>query len=124
MGWVKEQHGVEVSLSTASNWFHDMGFSYKQFSKGLYFDGHERDDVVETRKSYLDTLQGYSSIGQTVPDSKSPCHPRFGSQKYKEIETPGISGIMPLRRFEELFRCLHITNKCRVASLDTTSCSR
>jgi hypothetical protein len=22
-------------------------FSYRQFSKGIYFDGHERDDVVE-----------------------------------------------------------------------------
>jgi hypothetical protein len=24
-------------------------FNYKQFSKGVYFDGHEREDVVAAR---------------------------------------------------------------------------
>ena len=58
--WVKEQHGIEVCTSTASLWLHDMGFSYKQFSKGVYFDGHERADVVKDRKLYLETLASYS----------------------------------------------------------------
>lgn len=25
----------------------EMGFSYRQFSKGIFFDGHEREDVVQ-----------------------------------------------------------------------------
>ena len=54
--WVKESEGVEICKSTASLWLHDLGFTYEQFSKGVYFDGHERDDVVESRKVYLDTL--------------------------------------------------------------------
>ena len=58
--WVKEHHGVEICTSTASLWLHDMGFSYKQFSKGVYFDGHEREDVVKDRKLYLETLSSYS----------------------------------------------------------------
>ena len=58
--WVKEQHGIEVCTSTASLWLHDMGFSYKQFSKSVYFDGHERADVVKDRKLYLETLASYS----------------------------------------------------------------
>ncbi len=27
-----------------------------------------------------------------------------------EIVTPGISNIMPVRRFEQLFRCFHLAN--------------
>ena len=37
-----------------------MGFSYKQFSKGVYFDGHEREDVVRERELYLEKLMSYS----------------------------------------------------------------
>ncbi len=60
VSWVKDQHGTDVCTSTASLRLHDMGFSHKQFSKGVYFDGHERDDVIEDRKSYLETLASYS----------------------------------------------------------------
>lgn len=58
--WLKETHKVEVCISTVSNWLHDMGFTYKQHSKGVYFDGHEREDVVEDRKAYLAVLQSYN----------------------------------------------------------------
>lgn len=75
--WVKESHGADVSTSTMSLWLHDMGFSYKQFSKGVYFDGHEREDVVEARKVYLAELASY---GPKMWTSHSPapnplCHP-------------------------------------------------
>lgn len=30
-----------------------MGFEFKQYQKGIYIDGHERDDVVEYRKEFL-----------------------------------------------------------------------
>jgi hypothetical protein len=58
--WLKETHQVEVCTSTVSNWLHDLGFTYKQFSKGVYFDGHERGDVMEDREAYLAKLQLYS----------------------------------------------------------------
>lgn len=66
---MKEHHDVEVCTSTMSIWLHEMGFSYKQFSKGVYFDGHERDDVVEDRKAYLAELAIYS---QRMWTSHSP----------------------------------------------------
>lgn len=37
-------------------WLHELGFKYHQFSKGIYFDGQEQDDVVQHRKNYLATL--------------------------------------------------------------------
>ncbi len=67
--WVKEQHGIEVCTSTVSIWLHDMGFSYKQFSKGVYFDGHERQDVVDDREAYLAKL---ASLDKRMWTSHSP----------------------------------------------------
>ncbi|ORU94723.1 MAG: hypothetical protein A6F71_09525 [Cycloclasticus sp. symbiont of Poecilosclerida sp. M] len=61
VSWVKESWNADVCTSTASEWLHELGFSYKQFSKGVYFDGHERPDVVEDRKKYLATLSSYES---------------------------------------------------------------
>jgi hypothetical protein len=55
--WVDEEWDVEICAETARTWLHQMGFSYRQFSKGIYFDGHERDDVVQHRKEYLVSLR-------------------------------------------------------------------
>ena len=35
---IKDTYYLDVSTSTVSLCLHDMGFSYKQFSKGIYFD--------------------------------------------------------------------------------------
>ena len=43
-------------------------------------------------------------------------HPRFElywSKKYPELETPGIAAVMPLKRFKQLFRCLHIVDNSK-----------
>jgi predicted transcriptional regulator len=39
-----------ISLSTARRWLHDEGFSYISHKKALYYDGHERPDVVDYRQ--------------------------------------------------------------------------
>lgn len=59
--WVKEEWSTDICTSTASDWLHEMGFTNRQFSKGVYFDGHERPDVLEERKKYLATLEAYES---------------------------------------------------------------
>jgi hypothetical protein len=35
-----------------------MGFTYSKFAKGIYVDGHERDDVVEYRRKFLGIMEG------------------------------------------------------------------
>lgn len=67
--WLKQEHSIDICTSTASVWLHDMGFSHKQFSKGVYFDGHEREDVVEDRKTYLAAIASY---GHRMWTSHSP----------------------------------------------------
>ena len=42
-----------VSVETARKWLHDLGFYVLQMSKGVFIDGHERPDVVESRENFL-----------------------------------------------------------------------
>ena len=45
-----------VSVETARKWLHEMGFEILQRSKGVFIDGHERPDVVESRVKFLRTM--------------------------------------------------------------------
>lgn len=40
-----------VSISTARRWMRREGFRYISYKKGLYFDGHDRPDVVDYRQN-------------------------------------------------------------------------
>lgn len=40
----------QIRARTARRWLNKLGLSYKIFSKSVYLDGHEREDVVEYRK--------------------------------------------------------------------------
>ena len=42
-----------VSVETARKWLHQLGFEILQMSKGVFIDGHERPDVVESRVQFL-----------------------------------------------------------------------
>ena len=41
---------VNISERTARRWLHRLGFRMGERKKGLYIDGHERPDVVASRK--------------------------------------------------------------------------
>ncbi|KAL4246959.1 hypothetical protein AB1N83_014398 [Pleurotus pulmonarius] len=45
-----------ISESTAARWLKKLGFRLLRVQKGIYVDGHERDDVVESRKQFLDYI--------------------------------------------------------------------
>ena len=66
-----------ISLRTARRWLHREGFKYTAHKKGLYFDGHEREDVVEYRQNvFLPLMQEYSKrlvffeVGNVEEESK------------------------------------------------------
>ena len=54
--WVKEQFECEISTETARLWLRSLGFAQKYHKKGVYFDGHERQDVVEYRAQFVQQL--------------------------------------------------------------------
>ena len=45
-----------ISFRTAVRWLHHLGFKPVSHKKGVYIDGHEREDVVSHRKALLKTL--------------------------------------------------------------------
>ena len=58
----------EISLRTAVRWLHHLGFKPVSHKKGVYIDGHEREDVVRHRNK-LKTLHDLRSSHQPLP----PC---------------------------------------------------
>ncbi|KAF7308048.1 hypothetical protein MKEN_01167100 [Mycena kentingensis (nom. inval.)] len=49
-----------ISLSTAREWMAKFGWKYQEHKKALYFDGHERPDVVEYRqKEFIPKLRAH-----------------------------------------------------------------
>jgi hypothetical protein len=50
--------GRGISLSTARRWLRGEGFRYISHKKGLYFDGHDRPDVLAYRQNdFLPTMK-------------------------------------------------------------------
>ena len=54
-----------ISAQTALNWLHALGFGYKSHTKSIYFDGHERDDVVRDRMEKIATLKALDEVSVT-----------------------------------------------------------
>lgn len=51
--WKEHLQNGPVSVRTTLNWLHELGFKYKDHTKGIYKDGHEREDVVLARELYI-----------------------------------------------------------------------
>ncbi len=54
--WVETSYNVHISIETARAWLISLGFDKKSHHKSVYFDGHERDDVIEYRKEFIDRM--------------------------------------------------------------------
>ena len=48
-----------ICKCTAINWLKKLGYMCRDVKKGVYHDGHERPDVIEARKKFLDQMQQY-----------------------------------------------------------------
>ena len=51
--WVKAEYSQVVHETTARRWLHHLGFNRIHHQKGVYFDGHDREDVVAYREEFL-----------------------------------------------------------------------
>ncbi len=54
--------GRKVSLSTVGRFLYALGYKFTPFKKGMYIDGHERDDVKEYRIKFLSELFQYEKF--------------------------------------------------------------
>ena len=44
--WVNNVYDCEICTDTARKWLQKFGFKQVNHTKGVYFDGHEREDVI------------------------------------------------------------------------------
>ncbi len=51
--WINSTYNTTVHEETARRWLGVLGFSQVHHQKGVYFDGHDRDDVVAYRNEFL-----------------------------------------------------------------------
>lgn len=56
-----------ISLKTSIRWLHHLGFKPRSHKKGVYIDGHEREDVVKHRGTYLKTMDELRKAHQPAP---------------------------------------------------------
>ena len=64
----------QIQSRTARKWLHELGFRPHSHKKGVFIDGHERDDVKEYRKLFLCKLEVLESTHLPPPlpaDGKS-----------------------------------------------------
>ena len=51
--WVHQTVACNICTETARRWLHKLGFSHVHHQRGVYFDGHEHEDVVQYRGRFL-----------------------------------------------------------------------
>ena len=84
-----------IKMNTALSWLRKLGFKYKQHTKTIYFDGHERDDVVRDRKEKLVMLAVLDEVMV-----------KFGGLNCEEVIWPKLNPGEPGARCEVLgVRC-------------------
>ena len=64
---------VSIQARTAREWLNRMGYRWKSVSKGVYIDGHEREDVVQYREWFVKEwfeMQPYVREWEEIYDEK------------------------------------------------------
>ena len=61
-----------ISLSTAHRWLAKLKWRYGKRKNGMYFDGHERVDVVAYRNAFVDRWADYETRFQIWDDDGNP----------------------------------------------------
>ncbi|RPA74773.1 hypothetical protein BJ508DRAFT_195691, partial [Ascobolus immersus RN42] len=79
-------------------WLHKLGYSWKDILKGVYIDGHEREDVVQYREAFVQRMQTIYESGLLLkldPDS--------GEVIWPEVVPEGCKPIVLLTHDESTF---------------------
>lgn len=88
-----------LSIPTCWRWLHRLGFTYNTKQKGYYVDGHERSDVIASRKVFCETyltdiepkcLRWIHVSQHELETTHSVLNPEFG---YRFVDADGKSQI-------------------------------
>lgn len=48
---------ARIRSRTARKWLNRLGYKWKEDQKGVFFDGHKREDIVEYRETFLEEIE-------------------------------------------------------------------
>lgn len=77
----------KIGVETSRKWMHQLGFSVVNKKKGTFVDGHERDDVVEYRKTFLRRMV---ALGFLNRDNAPTDEAHYALPADLEIPQPGV----------------------------------
>jgi hypothetical protein len=67
----KEKGNLSITASTAVRWLRKLGFEWREVRKGVFIDGHEKEDVVDYRTNTFiprwTELEPRTTEGHLVP---------------------------------------------------------
>ncbi|KAI0244901.1 hypothetical protein BJV78DRAFT_1085196, partial [Lactifluus subvellereus] len=69
---------VTISIRTGQRWLTKLSWRYSRIQKGMYIDGHEREDVVAYRQGFVQRWKQYEKRMTTYDDNGTPTEPRGG----------------------------------------------
>jgi hypothetical protein len=61
-----------IGRETAREWLGTLGFSHKPHTKSIYYDGHEREDVVRDRMEKLAIKKALEEVTVTFRPFAAP----------------------------------------------------
>ena len=73
-------HKPSISLATAHRWLSRLNWRYGQKKNGMYFDGHERVDVVAYRQAFVLRWAEYETRFQLWDENGNPLPTRSDSR--------------------------------------------
>ena len=63
--WVQSEYNTTIHDSTARRWLDKLGFARVHHQKRVYFDSHDRDDVIAYRNIFLTAMDEYDKKSLT-----------------------------------------------------------
>ncbi|GES73102.1 hypothetical protein RCL_jg2158.t1 [Rhizophagus clarus] len=83
IGITKEK---SIALITATRWFNVLGYSFQQYRRGIYYDGHERDDVLQYQKEFLEKMFEHEKyMSKYEGESMDRIHPNLLKEEKERI---------------------------------------
>ena len=79
--WINDQYNEKVSCETARMWLHYLGFNMIDHQKGVFFDGHDQEDVAYRQ----DLLAQLEKLDETTITPSTPCPSVINGEKYLSV---------------------------------------
>ena len=79
-----------ISVRTAIRWLHHLGFHPQSHKKGVYVDGHEREDVVLHCPEYMGEMKDLcdTHLPRSILQLQAPTTTRCGNKVEASADLP------------------------------------